>query len=154
RAFGLNAIGWSRSLTPETAGALNIEYAATPLAVAASADIVTAHLALSPQTRGLLDKEFFAAMKKGSIFVNTSRGEVVDETALAAALAEGRIFAGLDVFAEEPSAAEAEVTFELARSTNLYGTHHIGASTDQAESETGEEVVRIVGRFLSGGEIP
>jgi D-3-phosphoglycerate dehydrogenase len=154
RPFGLKAIGWSRSLTPETAAQLDIEYAANPLIIAAKADIVSVHLSLSPQTRGLLGKEFFAHMKPGAIFINTSRGEVVDESALAGALEAGRIFAGLDVYAQEPSGGEAEITFEIARSTNLYGTHHIGASTDQAESETGDEVVRIVKQFLSGGEIP
>ncbi|MEW6736362.1 MAG: 3-phosphoglycerate dehydrogenase family protein [Acidobacteriota bacterium] len=154
RPFGLKTIGWSRSLTPAQAAELEIDYAPTPLAIAEVADIVTVHLALSNQTRGLLGKEFFEKMKSGSIFINTSRGEVIDETALSAALSAGRVFAGLDVFSEEPSTGEAEVTFDLARSVNLYGTHHIGASTDQAEFETGEEVVRIVQEFLTGGEIP
>lgn len=154
RPFGMKVMGWSRSLTPAMAEELDIEYAATPAAVAAAADVVSVHLALSSQTRGLLGEEFFSQMKPGAIFINTSRGEVVDEAALARALDEGRIIAGLDVFAQEPTTGEAEVTFDIARSPNLYGTHHIGASTDQAESETGEEVVHIVERFLSGGEIP
>lgn len=154
RAFGVKIIGWSASLTPEKAAALNIEYADTPLAVAQQADIVTVHLALAPQTRGLLGAEFFAQMKPGSMFINTSRGEVVDEAALGEALEKGHIFAGLDVFAQEPSGSEAEIGFAIAKATNLYGTHHIGASTDQAEQETGAEVVRIVQAFLNGGEIP
>ncbi|KAF0249477.1 MAG: D-isomer specific 2-hydroxyacid dehydrogenase NAD-binding subunit protein [bacterium] len=154
RAFGIKVIGWSRSLTPEKAAELNIEYAATPLEVAAKADIVSVHLALSNETRNLINKEFLATMKKGAIFINTSRGEVLDEGALVAELSSGRLFAGLDVFAEEPTAGEAEFTSNISQSLNLYGTHHIGASTDQAESETGDEVVRIVNNFLNGAEIP
>jgi D-3-phosphoglycerate dehydrogenase / 2-oxoglutarate reductase len=154
RAFGLRPIGWSRSLTPERAAELEIELAPTPLAVAQMADIITVHLALSAETRNLLGKEFFDSMKPGSMFINTSRGEVVDETALTAALESGRIWAGLDVFNQEPTVAEAEFQLDMARLPNLYGTHHIGASTDQAEQETGEEVVRIVDLFLSGGDIP
>jgi D-3-phosphoglycerate dehydrogenase / 2-oxoglutarate reductase len=154
RCFGMNAIAWSRTLTPGRADELGIEFAPTPLAVAGAADIITIHLALSAETRDLIGKEFFEKMKPGSIFINTSRGEVVDESALSAALESGRIWAGLDVFNEEPTAGEAAFEHALARLPNLYGTHHIGASTDQAEFETGEEVVRIVERFLSGGEIP
>ncbi len=154
RAFGLNIIGWSRSLTPEKAAEINIKYEASPLDVAANADIVSIHLALSTETRNLVNKEFLSKMKKGAILINTSRGEVVDEEALAAELASGRLFAGLDVFAQEPAGGEAEISFEISKSANLYGTHHIGASTDQAESETGDEVVRIVENFLNGAEIP
>lgn len=154
RPFGVKIIGWSRSLTAQKAAELNIEYASTPLEVAAKADIVSVHLALSNDTRNLISKEFLAAMKKGAVLINTSRGEVVEEEALATELASGRLFAGLDVFAQEPSAGEAEINFEIAKSPNLYGTHHIGASTDQAERETGDEVVRIVNNFLNGSEIP
>lgn len=154
RPFGMKVIGWSRSLTPEKATELNIEYAASPIEVAAKADIVSVHLALSNDTRNLINKEFLAAMKKGAMFINTSRGEVVDEEALTAELSSGRLFAGLDVFAQEPTAGEADFTSNISSSLNLYGTHHIGASTDQAESETGDEVVRIVNNFLNGAEIP
>ncbi|MBK7992484.1 MAG: ACT domain-containing protein [Blastocatellia bacterium] len=154
QSFGMEVIGWSRSLTPEKAEELNIKFAATPLEVAASADIVSVHLALADGTKNLINREFLAAMKKGAIFINTSRGEVVDEEALAEELAAGRLFAGLDVFAQEPAGGEAQISFPISTSANLYGTHHIGASTDQAESETGDEVVRIVKCFLNGEEIP
>ncbi|MCS6884953.1 MAG: 3-phosphoglycerate dehydrogenase family protein [Acidobacteriota bacterium] len=154
RAFGMSAIAWSRSLTPERAAELGIEYASDPLIVAEKADVVTVHLALSQQTRSMIGAEFFSRMKPGAIFINTSRGEVVDEAALAEALRSGKILAGLDVFNNEPAASEAEFKTELATFSNLYGTHHIGASTDQAEAETGQEVVRIVQSFLTGDEIP
>lgn len=154
RTFEMKVIGWSRSFTAERAASLDIGYAPTPLALAEAADIVTVHLALTSDTRGLINKEFFDKMKPGSIFINTSRGEVVDEAALAEALKSGKISAGLDVFNNEPSGGEAEFKPEIASYPNLYGTHHIGASTDQSEHETGEEVVRIVYSFLTGSEIP
>lgn len=154
RAFGMPAIAWSRSLTPEKAAELGVEYAADPLVVAEQADVVSIHVALSPQTRSMIGAEFFSRMKKGAIFINTSRGEVVDEAALAEVLESGKISAGLDVFNNEPAGGEAEFKPEIARFSNLYGTHHIGASTDQAEAETGQEVVRIVECFLTGADIP
>jgi D-3-phosphoglycerate dehydrogenase len=133
---------------------LDVEYAPTPIAVAAVADIISVHLSLSSETRGLLGEAFFQQLKPGAVFINTSRGEVVDEAALTAALTAGRISAGLDVFNQEPTASEAKFSSDITHLPNLYGTHHIGASTDQAEYETGEEVVRIVTHFLNGSEIP
>lgn len=154
RGFGVEIIGWSRSLTPEKAAEMGIEAVPTLLDLARRADIVSVHLALVGDTRGLLGTEFFETLKPGTIFVNTSRAEVVDGEALRKALRDGRIFAGLDVFDQEPAGGEAEFTNDLRTFDNLYGTHHIGASTDEAEKATGEEAVRIVNCFVSGSEIP
>lgn len=154
RGFGVEIIAWSRSLTAAKAADLGVEAVGTLAELARRADIVSVHLALVPDTRGLLNAEFFDALKSGTIFVNTSRAEVVDGEALRKALREGRIFAGLDVFDQEPAGGEAEFTNDLRTFDNLYGTHHIGASTDQAEKATGEEAVRIVNCFVSGSEIP
>ncbi len=103
KAFGMPVVAWSRSLSAERAKALGIERGDSPRAVAASADIVSVHLALTPETRGLCDAGFFGAMKKGAYFINTARGEIVEEEALKTALREKGIRAGLDVFAEEPA---------------------------------------------------
>src|SRR6266545_3476259 len=85
RAFGMSVVAWSRSLTPERAAALGVERKGSPAEVAASADIVSVHVALKPDTKGLCNATFFAAMRPGAFFVNTSRAEVVDQDALAAA---------------------------------------------------------------------
>src|SRR6185503_9390165 len=77
QAFGMPVIAWSRSLTPERAAELGIEYKATPAEVAREADIVSVHLALNSETKGMLGAEFFSAMQPGSYFINTARGEVV-----------------------------------------------------------------------------
>src|SRR2546423_3799432 len=86
RAFGMNVVAWSRSLTPERAAELGIERLDTPQAVARVADIVSVHLALKPETRSLVGADIFNSMKEGAIFINTSRGEVVDQSALVQAI--------------------------------------------------------------------
>jgi D-3-phosphoglycerate dehydrogenase len=154
RAFGMPVIAWSRSLTAERAGALGIEYKATPAEVAREADVVSVHVALNPDTKGLLGAEFFAQLRPGAYFINTARGEVVDQTALAEAMKSRGIRAGLDVYAAEPTSATAKFTDEIAREANLYGTHHIGASTDQAQEAIAAETVRIVREFKETGKVP
>ncbi|HSE31771.1 MAG TPA: 3-phosphoglycerate dehydrogenase family protein [Pyrinomonadaceae bacterium] len=154
RAFGMPVVAWSRSLTSERAAHLGVEYQQTPLDVARSADIVSVHLALKPETRGLIGADFFNAMKEGSYFINTARGDVVDQSALAAAMKTRGIRAGLDVFAVEPTSGTAEFGDEIAKEVNLYGTHHIGASTDQAQEAIATETVRIVREFKETGKVP
>ncbi|HEX8920508.1 MAG TPA: NAD(P)-dependent oxidoreductase, partial [Pyrinomonadaceae bacterium] len=126
----------------------------TPQEVAREADIVSVHLALKPETRLIVGADVFNSMKEGAIFINTSRGEVVDQAALARAMHTRGIRAGLDVFANEPTAATGEFTDEIVREENLYGTHHIGASTDQAQEAIAAETVRIVRAFKETGRVP
>jgi D-3-phosphoglycerate dehydrogenase len=154
RAFGMPVIAWSRSLTPERAIALGVEYKATPLEVAHEADIVSVHVALNPDTKGFLGTEFFNAMHEGAYFINTARGEVVDQPALVHAMKTRGIRAGLDVYAGEPTSGAGPFTDEIAKEENLYGTHHIGASTDQAQEAIAAETVRIVREFKETGKVP
>jgi D-3-phosphoglycerate dehydrogenase len=154
KAFGMPVVAWSRSLSAERAEALGIERADSPREAAAAADIVSVHLALAPETRGLCDAGFFAAMKKGAYFINTARGEIVDEEALRAAIREKGIRAGLDVFAQEPAGATGEFPSEIARTPAVYGTHHIGASTEEAQEAIAAEAVRIVRLFQETGKVP
>lgn len=154
RAFGMPVIAWSRSLTPERAAAMGVEYRATPVEVAGNADIVSVHVALNADTKSFLGSDFFVAMRPGAYFINTARGEVVDQAALIEALRSRRIRAGLDVYAREPTSATAEFTDDIAREENLYGTHHIGASTDQAQEAIAAETVRIVREFKETGKVP
>lgn len=154
KAFGMRVVAWSRSLSVEKAEALDIERRDSPHEVAAVADIVSVHLSLTPETRGLCDAGFFAAMKKGAYFINTARGEIVDEEALKAAMREKGIRAGLDVFAQEPAGGTGEFTSEIARMPSAYGTHHIGASTEEAQEAIAAEAVRIVRMFQETGKVP
>jgi D-3-phosphoglycerate dehydrogenase len=153
-SFGMPVIAWSRSLTAERAVELGVEYKTTPAEVAREADIVSVHVALNPDTRGFLGVDFFAAMREGAYFINTARGEVVDQAALLETMRSRGIRAGLDVYAGEPTSATAEFTDEIAKEANLYGTHHIGASTDQAQEAIAAETVRIVREFMETGKVP
>ena len=154
QAFGMRVVAWSRSLTPERAAELGVEYKASAADVARDADIVSVHVALNADTRGFLDKAFFATMNESAYFINTARGEVVDQAALVEAMKSRGIRAGLDVFAGEPTSATAPFSDEIAKETNLYGTHHIGASTDQAQEAIAAETVRIVREFKETGNVP
>jgi D-3-phosphoglycerate dehydrogenase len=154
RAFGMPIVVWSRSLTPERAIALGVEFKATPEDVARAADVVSVHVALNPDTKGFLGPQFFAAMRDGAYFINTARGEVVDQPALINAMKSRSIRAGLDVYAAEPTSGTGEFTDEIRSEPNLYGTHHVGASTDQAQEAIAAETVRIVREFKEKGKVP
>ena len=154
RAFGMPVVAWSRSLTPERAAALGVELKDSPKAVAGVADIVSVHLALNPETRNFIDADFFSVMRPGSYFINTARGEVVDQAALVEAMKNRGIRAGLDVFAIEPTSSSGEFNDAIVKEEGLYGTHHIGASTDQAQEAIAQETVRIVKEFKETGKVP
>ena len=118
--------------------------------LAATSDIVSLHVPASAETRHLVDADFLARMRPGAILLNTSRGDVVDETALLAALDEGRVRAGLDVFDGEPSSGQAEWDSPLAQHPAVVATHHIGASTAQAQRAIAHGVTEIVDAFTAG----
>jgi D-3-phosphoglycerate dehydrogenase len=154
RAFGLDVVAWSRSLTPEAAQAKGVTALSSPAEVAARADVVSVHLALTPDTRGLLGAEFFAALRPGTLFVNTARAEVVDEAALLEAVRGRGLRVAVDVFAGEPAGGTGTVQSPLFQEDGVYGTHHVGASTDQAQEAIAEEAVRILVEYASSGRVP
>ena len=154
RAFGMPVVAWSRSLTPQLAEALGVEYKESPLEVARASDVVSIHLALNPETRALIGGDFFAAMREGAYFINTARGEVVDQAALITALKHRGLRAGLDVFGNEPTVSSGDFNDEIGKEQNVYGTHHIGASTDQAQEAIAAETVRIIREFRETGKVP
>ena len=155
KAFDLNVIAWSRSLTPEVAEeAMGIGYRDGPEAVAQDASIVSLHVASTPETKHLADRSFFEAMPEGGTFINTTRAAVVDEEALAWALDAKDIRAGIDVMEGEPASKRADFDHPLADHPNLYMTHHIGASTQQAQDATAMEAARVVRTFDKEGDVP
>ena len=154
RGFGMPVVAWSRSLTPGRAESLGIKYAATPADVAASADIVSLHLALNAATKGLLGETFFDALREGAYFINTARSEIVDQAALQRALKERKLRVGLDVYANEPTGGAGLFTDVLGQEPGVYGTHHIGASTEQAQEAIAAETVRIIQTFKETGVVP
>jgi D-3-phosphoglycerate dehydrogenase / 2-oxoglutarate reductase len=168
--FGLNVVLWSRryagqegalseqearDLGIESASrAVKIELAPTPGDVAQKADILSVHVALGPDTKGFVNADLLGRMKPGAMFINTARGEVVDHVALAAAVREKNIRVGLDVFGNEPSTPTGEFKDELVSLPGVYGTHHIGASTDQAQEAIAAETVRIIRTYKETGRVP
>jgi len=154
RAFGMNVIAYSRWMTPDIAAALGIGRAGTPEDLARMSDAVSIHVSLNPETRGLIGASFLEEMKTGAIFVNTSRAEVVDQPALLKAVKGKGIIAGLDVFEGEPAGGEGAYDGELQTAENVYCTHHIGASTDQAQEAIAAETVRIVREYKLTGVVP
>lgn len=154
RAFGMPVVAWSRRLTDEKARHLGIERKDSIFQVAAAADVVSVHVALKPETTKLIGEDFFRAMRSGAFFVNTSRAEVVDQAALARAVSERGIRAGLDVFAGEPSGGSGAVDDPIFQLSGVIGTHHIGASTDQAQEAIAAETVRIVLEYTETGRAP
>lgn len=115
-----------------------------------SSDIVTLHLPSGDDTRHFVDDRFLGLMKKGAILLNTSRGDLVDERALLQALDSGAVRAGLDVYDDEPDSGSGSWDSPLGRHPNVVGTHHIGASTDQAQRATAAGVTEIVDAFMAG----
>jgi len=154
RAFGMPVVAWSRSLTDAQAEELGIVRAASPVDVAKEADVLSLHVALTPETRGLVGKEVLGAMRPGAVLLNTSRAEVVDQSALEAAIDEKGLRVGLDVFEGEPATATGECSVPIASRAGVYVTHHIGASTDQAQAAIADETVRIVRVYKETGVVP
>lgn len=154
RALGMRVVAWSRSLTGEAAEAHDVERAGDLLSLAREADFLSLHLALVKETRGIVSRDVLAAMKPGAALVNTARAELVDQDALLEAARSGRLRVATDVFAGEPEKGQGEFQSDLARLPGVYGTHHIGASTAQAQDAIARETVRIVESFVKGGVVP
>jgi len=153
QAFGMRVIAWSRSLTPEKADALNADFSPSLESLIPQCDILSVHLALTPGTKGIISRDLIQKMKRGAIVLNTSRWETVDEEALYDAASAGTIRVGTDVFAGEPEGGAATFTHRLASLPNVYGTHHIGASTEQAQNAVAAEVVAIIREYKELGTV-
>ena len=155
-AFDMRVFLWSLGMTPERAEALGVESGGSTredlLTMLRSCDAVTVHVSATDETRGMCDAEFFDALPDGAYFINTSRGVIVDEQALANAIRTKGIRAGLDVYLDQPSEKDCAWKPTLADIDGVASlTHHIGASTDQAQAAVGEEAVRIVEVYMESG---
>ncbi len=129
------------------------EVCQTPEEVAEKSDVLSVHVAANDRTRKMINANVLGRLKPGSFFVNTARGEVVDYEALALAIRDRNLRVALDVYAKEPPAAQGEFADPIVQLPNVYGTHHIGASTDQAQEAIAEETVRILRAYLETGRV-
>jgi glyoxylate reductase len=149
-AFGMEIAYWNRSASPameSEAGGRRIE---SLEALLGAADIVSLHLPLTAETRGVMDAGRLAAMKPDSILVNTARGALVDQEALAEALRTGQLAAaGLDVFENEP-----EIPADLRELPNCVVLPHMGSATREARQAMWDLAAANARAVLSGGEPP
>ena len=173
-AFGMNLVIWSeigvtvdRDAIPVDlplllqfrpgSGALieeRITVVKTPAEVADKCDILTIHVAAGPLTKNLVNADVLDRLKPGAYLINTARADVLDYKALAKVVREKGIRAAVDVYPGEPAGAAADFTHEIIGLPGVYGTHHIGASTDQAQEAIAAETVRIVRTFKETGRVP
>jgi D-3-phosphoglycerate dehydrogenase / 2-oxoglutarate reductase len=155
--FGMPIVVWSRRFASgheEPNTPFPIAVAKTPGDLAERSDVLSVHLALTPETRGFVNQSIFDRLKPGSFFINTSRGEIVDSAALQRAISEKQIRAGLDVFGVEPKEATGPFKDPVMALPHVVGTHHIGASTDQAQEAIAAETVRIIQTYKDTGRVP
>ena len=153
QAFGMAVCAYSRSLTEEQAEAAGVTRATSLERVFSQSDIVSLHLPLNEKTHRLVDKSLLDLLSDQAMFINTSRAELVDPDALLEAAQSGRIRVGTDLFENEPAAKQGEFEDPLGKLDNVVGTHHIGASTTQAQQAIAEATVELVYEFLAHGEV-
>ena len=153
-AFGLRVVTVDRSGRSEAALERLAELDVTTVPnledLFAVADIVSFHVPAAPGTAGMIGRELLEHVRPGTVIINTSRGEIIDEAALLEVIDEKDLRVGVDVFLDEPEAGDNTFDSRFARHPRVYGTHHIGASTDQAQRAVAEEVVAVIQSFAAG----
>jgi D-3-phosphoglycerate dehydrogenase / 2-oxoglutarate reductase len=160
RAFGMPVLVWSRRFTNDGEARtavqqeFGVEIVDSAEALMQRSDIVSVHIALTRDTRGFVNAALLKHAKVGAYIINTARAEVMDYAALADAVKSKSIRVGLDVFENEPSSATAAFVDTLCASPGVFGTHHIGASTNQAQEAIAEETVRIIRTYKETGKVP
>jgi len=165
RAFGMHLAIWSRHLVSAPADVsvlgldggphdLTVRVARSPEEAVEGCDALSVHLALAPETRGLVSAGLIARLKDGAFVVNTSRAEIVDQDALEHAARTRGVRVALDVFRGEPEGGAGTFSDPIVGVPGVYGTPHIGASTEQAQEAIAAETVRIVHTFRETGKVP
>lgn len=151
QAFGMNVSATDADPGREAyAQEAGVEWIPDLMTLAANNDALTFHVPAIPQTENLVSSELLGVMKPGSIIINSSRGSIVDEEALMAAMDDKGLRAGVDVYKGEPGAGDNKFESSFAKHPNVYGTHHIGASTAQAQTEIANAVIETIEAFENG----
>ena len=149
KAFGMKVIGYD-VFKQEGIG---VEYIDDMKELISKSDVISLHVPANPLTKGMFNDELFGLMKKKAMIINTSRADVIDEDALIKAVKEKGIMAGVDVFKGEPEGKDGAVASKLQNIEGIYVTHHIGASTEQAQDAVAEETIKIIVDFKNTGTI-
>jgi D-3-phosphoglycerate dehydrogenase len=113
-------------------------------------DVITLHVPSNAHTKGMVNKEFLKNVKNNAIILNTSRGDIIVEHDLIDAMIEKNIWVGVDVYSNEPEAGMADFSSFLSTHSHVYGTHHVGASTEQAQDAIAVEVIEMIKAFAKG----
>jgi D-3-phosphoglycerate dehydrogenase len=129
---------------------VQLEYLDTIEELLPKCDVISIHLPANDKTKGIINKELFGLMKQNAFLINTSRHAVIDETALVDAIKDKDLRIALDVFKDEPEGKTGEVNSSFSSNPNVYITHHIGASTTQAQNAVAEETINIIKHFVDG----
>jgi len=149
-AFGMQLVAYDPYVSPERARQLGVELVPTVVEAVERADFLTVHLPKTPETMGLINAELLTHAKPTLRIVNTARGGIIDEQALAEAVAEGRIAgAALDVFAAEPTTESPLFSLDT-----VVVTPHLGASTAEAQDKAGQTIAEMVVLALRGEFVP
>jgi D-3-phosphoglycerate dehydrogenase len=149
-AFGMKIMAFDPFLNKDLIKGMEITMAEDILELAKVCDAITVHTPAGE--KNFYSAKFFDAMKGGAYFINTSRGSLVDEPALIKAVRTKGIRAALDVYQNEPKADAKEFFDEMTKETAIYGTHHIGASTEQAQDSVAELAVKIIDTYARDGK--
>ncbi|MCL2888134.1 MAG: hydroxyacid dehydrogenase [Elusimicrobia bacterium] len=150
-AFGMKILGFDPFVKPETLKGLNVTLVDDLYKLAAQSDILTVHVPNNAGTKNLFDEKFFNACKDGAYFINAARGGLVKESALVEACQKKGMRAALDVYEVEPAEGTGKFEDSVMQNENIYGTHHIGASTDQAQDSVSELAVKIIDWLVLNG---
>lgn len=154
KAFGLTVVAERKSnrsgTTQQRIRSVGIQLVDNRAELLAQSDIVSIHVPKSADTTGMVDAGFLSEMKDGAILLNTSRGDIVNADDLLAAMDARGLRAGLDVYPGEPASGTGSFESPLAAHPNVVGSHHIGASTEQAQDAVAAGTIEVVEAYLAG----
>jgi len=150
----MNVIVHTRTKQPGLDKKLGFRYADSIDDLLTNSDIVSLHTPATADTKGMINSAFLAKMKKNSLLINTVRGSVVVDDDLFGHLeAEPGFWYATDVYNGEPTGKEGPFENKIAMHPRVFGHHHVGASTKQAEGAIGDEAVRIIRKFTTSGQV-
>ncbi len=152
QTLGMKISVYSSHCNQQELKSQNIDLQSNLSVLASECDIISIHCSSRKDTIGLIDKTFFEHMKENAYIINTSRKEIINQTDLVHALKNKSIFAALDVFEGEEKTPEGEYHGELQHLPNVYCTHHIGASTQQAQEAVSEMIYDMIQTYDKTGK--
>ena len=155
-AFGMDVLAIDKPRNAENQRRLeniNTRFISTQEALLAQADVISIHLPSNDQTKHMVNKAFLSHVRVGAIIINTSRGNIIDDHALLEAIEAQQLRVGLDVYNNEPTTGQCDFDNTLAKHAAVYGTHHIGASTEQAQNAIACDVIDILKQYGEGNII-